>query len=208
MVCNLGNRLSSCSLYSGYKTFFPESTDYWLEGAPRSWAKIPAMRHAMAKFPHSTYFWFLDQNSLIMNPDLTIEAHVMDHKRMDTIMLRDQSIVPPDSVIKTFPQLRGEHIDLAITQDQDGLSTGSFIIRRGDWAKFFLDTWLDPLYRSYNFQKAETHALVGALLLNLTWLTVSGTHRSMASNHTIQTCHHPPTTDKCIQQRRRRINSV
>ncbi len=27
-------------------------------------------------------------------------------------------------------------------------------------AKFFLDTWFDPLYRSYNFQKAEGHALV------------------------------------------------
>jgi mannan polymerase II complex MNN11 subunit len=26
-----------------------------------------------------------------------------------------------------------------------------------------LDTWFDPLYRSYNFQKADTHALVSVL---------------------------------------------
>lgn len=147
----------------GYQTFFPTSLDYDLAGAPRSWSKIPAMRHAMTKYPHSTYFWFLDQNSLIMNPDLSIEAHLMDHKRMDSLMLRDQPIVPPDSIIKTFPQLRGEHIDLAISQDKDGLSTGSFVLKRGEWAKFFLDTWFDPLYRTYNFQKAETHALVSSI---------------------------------------------
>ena len=33
------------------------------------------------------------------------------------------------------------------------------MIRTGEWAKFFLDAWFDPLYRSYNFQKAEEHAL-------------------------------------------------
>jgi mannan polymerase II complex MNN11 subunit len=33
------------------------------------------------------------------------------------------------------------------------------LLRSGDWAKFFLDAWFDPLYRSYNFQKAEAHAL-------------------------------------------------
>jgi mannan polymerase II complex MNN11 subunit len=74
-------------------------------------------------------------------------------------MIRDQSIVPPDSVIKTFPHLKATQVDLVITQDKEGLAQGSFILRPGDWSKFFLDTWFDPLYRSYNFQKAETHAL-------------------------------------------------
>jgi mannan polymerase II complex MNN11 subunit len=32
-------------------------------------------------------------------------------------------------------------------------------VRNGEWAKYFLDAWFDPIYRSYNFQKAETHAL-------------------------------------------------
>jgi mannan polymerase II complex MNN11 subunit len=104
--------------------------------------------------------WYLDQNALIMNPDLTIEGHIMNPKRLESLMIRDQSIVPPDSVIKTFPHLKGTQIDMVITQDEEGLAQGSFIIRRGDWSKFFLDTWFDPLYRSYNFQKADTHALV------------------------------------------------
>jgi mannan polymerase II complex MNN11 subunit len=104
--------------------------------------------------------WYLDQNSLIMNPDLTIEGHIMNAKRLESLMIKDQSIVPPDSVIKTFGHLKGNHVDLVLTQDNEGLAQGSFIVRRGDWGKFFLDTWFDPLYRSYNFQKADTHALV------------------------------------------------
>jgi mannan polymerase II complex MNN11 subunit len=114
----------------------------------------------MTVFPHSTYFWFLDQDALIMRPDLSIEEHIMGTKRLDELMLRSQPIVLPDSIIQTFPQLDGNNIDVVLGQDNAGLNTGSFILRRGNWARFFLDTWFDPLYRSYNFAKAETHALV------------------------------------------------
>jgi mannan polymerase II complex MNN11 subunit len=95
-----------------------------------------------------------------MNLDLKIESHIMNPKRLESLMLKDQPIVPPDSVIKTFSHLKGNQIDMVLTQDREGLAPASFIIRNGDWARFFLDTWFDPLYRSYNFQKAETHALV------------------------------------------------
>ncbi len=87
----------------------------------------------------------------------------MNPKKLESLMIRDQPVVPPDSVIKTFAHLKGANIDFVLTQDKDGLSQGSFVIRKGDWSKFFLDTWFDPLYRSYNFQKADTHALVGCL---------------------------------------------
>jgi len=97
-----------------------------------------------------------------MNPDLSVEGHIMNPKRLESLMIKDHSIVPPDSVIKTFGYLKGNQVDLVLTQDKEGLAQGSFIIRRGDWSRFFLDTWFDPLYRSYNFQKADTHALVGA----------------------------------------------
>ncbi|PBP20085.1 hypothetical protein BUE80_DR008770 [Diplocarpon rosae] len=143
----------------GYATFFPTVNDYDLAGAPRSWARVPAVRHALTKFPYSTYIWFLDQNSLIMNPDMTVEGDITNPKKLESIMVKDQPIVPPDSVIKTYPHLKGGNIDFVLTQDKEGLSQSSFIIRKGEWARFFLDTWFDPLYRSYNFQKADTHAL-------------------------------------------------
>lgn len=90
----------------------------------------------------------------------------MNPKQLEDIMLKEQSVVPPDSVIKTFSHLKGDQIDLVLTQDREGLSQSSFIIRKGEWAKFFLDTWFDPLYRSYNFQKADTHALVSPITLS------------------------------------------
>lgn len=82
---------------------------------------------------------------------------------MESLMLKNTPIVPPDSVIKTYDYLKGSDIAFAITQGPSGLEPGSFVLRRGEWTKFFLDTWFDPLYRTYNFQKADTHALVSSL---------------------------------------------
>lgn len=137
---------------------------YELDGAPLSWSKVTAMRHAMAVYPDCKYIWFLEQNSFIMNPSLKVEDYVMNSRNLEDKMRKDLPVVPPDSIIKTFPYLQGDDVDFVLTQDKDGLAAGSFILRNGEWAKFFLDTWFDPLYRSYNFQKAETHALVGRLL--------------------------------------------
>lgn len=81
-------------------------------------------------------------------------------------MLKDVPVVPPDSVIHTFSHLTTPKTALILTQDGDSLAHGSFLLRNAggskesnDWAKFFLDTWFDPLYQAYNFQKAEGHAL-------------------------------------------------
>lgn len=144
----------------GYAAFFPTASEYELAGSPRSWALVPSLRHAMAKYPHSTYFFALSPHALIMNPSLSLNSHVMAPKRLESLMLKDKPVVPPDSVIKTFSHLKGDKVDLVLTQDGEGLCQGSFILRQGEWARFFLDTWFDPLYRSYNFQKAEGHALV------------------------------------------------
>lgn len=155
----------------GYGTFFPSSTDYDVGNSPKSWALVPALRHAMTKYPYTTYFFALSPHALIMNPSLTLESHIMEKKRLESVMLKDKPVVPPDSVIKTFSFLKGDKIDLVLTQDGEGLCQGSFILRRGNWARFFLDTWFDPLYRSYNFQKAEGHALEHVVQWHPTILT-------------------------------------
>ena len=117
------------------------------------------MRHALTLFPKTPFFFSLDMHSLIMNYELKVEEHIMDKARLEKIMRGDRPIIPPDSVIKTFPHMSGDRVDLVLSQDKDGLLPNSFILRRGEWAKFFLDAWFDPIYRSYNFQKAERHAL-------------------------------------------------
>ncbi|KAI1325857.1 galactosyl transferase GMA12/MNN10 family-domain-containing protein [Xylariaceae sp. FL0255] len=143
----------------GYSTFMAKVSDYDLKGAPSSWAKVVAMRHAISTFPDAKYIWYLDQHAVVMNPNTKIEDHVMSASKLDAVMLKDHSVVPPDSIIKTDTKLKGAKVDCVVTQDKDGITTSSIVVKNGEWAKFFLDTWWNPLYRSYNFQKAERHAL-------------------------------------------------
>jgi mannan polymerase II complex MNN11 subunit len=113
----------------------------------------------MTLHPGSTFFWYLDHNALIMNPTIPIHTSLLTPAKLESTMITNAPVVPPDSVIKTFGNLKGDRIDLVIAQDKDGLAPNSFIIKNGEWAKYFLDVWFDPIYRSYNFQKAEFHAL-------------------------------------------------
>jgi mannan polymerase II complex MNN11 subunit len=148
-------------LQTGYTNFFASTSDYEeaIGDAPRSWAIIPAVRHAMAKHPKSKYFFHLSPHALIMNPTISLKSHLLDRSRLESLMLKDYPVVPPDSIIKTFP-LKEKNVDLIITQDSEDLNPSSFVLKNGDFARFFLDLWFDPLYRSYSFAKAETHGLV------------------------------------------------
>ncbi|PSR90507.1 galactosyl transferase GMA12/MNN10 family-domain-containing protein [Coniella lustricola] len=143
----------------GYETFFPNVGDYELLSAPSSWTKVVAMRHAMTKFPDATYLWYVDVDTFIMSPHQSIDKDVMATAKLEEKMIVDHPVVPPDSIIHTFSHLRGEDVDLVLTQDKQGLVTSTFVLRNSEWSRFFLETWFDPIYRSYNFQKAETHAL-------------------------------------------------
>jgi mannan polymerase II complex MNN11 subunit len=143
----------------GYLTHFPTPSQYPLNNAPTSWARVPALRHAMTLHPGSTFFWYLDASALIMATDLNLEAHLLRPAVIEKHMITNAPVVPPDSVIKTFGNLKGDRIDFVVAQDKEGLVPTSFIVRNGEWAKYFLDAWFDPIYRSYNFQKAESHAL-------------------------------------------------
>jgi mannan polymerase II complex MNN11 subunit len=148
-------------ILKGYATFFANATDYErsLQGQPLSWAKVPAVRHAMTRHPLASYTWYLDSTSLIMNQGISLIDHILAKDKLESIMITNEPVVPPDSVIRTFDHLKGDRIDFVVSQDHEGLSQSSFIVKKGEWAKYFLDAWFDPLYRSYNFQKAEGHAL-------------------------------------------------
>ncbi|CAL5875088.1 uncharacterized protein PFLUO_LOCUS9392 [Penicillium psychrofluorescens] len=145
----------------GYANFFTSTSDYAdaINDAPQTWAAAPALRHAMATYPYSTYFFHLSAHALIMNPSKSLKSHLLDKARLESLMLKDLPVVPPDSIIRTFSHLKANDVDLIMTQDGEDISPGSFVLRQGDFARFFLDLWFDPLYRSYMFAKAETHGL-------------------------------------------------
>lgn len=95
-----------------------------------------------------------------MNPSKSLKSHILEKSALESLMLKDVSVVPPDSIIKTFAHLKPSDIDLIISRDKEDLNPGSFVLRQGNFARFFLDLWFDPLFRRYNFAKAEVHALV------------------------------------------------
>ncbi|TEA19568.1 putative alpha-1,2-galactosyltransferase [Colletotrichum sidae] len=152
------NRKQYAQLH-GYEVMFTAAGDYDLKGAPSSWNKVVSLRHAITKYPDASWFWYIDQDAYIMDPQQSAESLLLKNEKIESLMIRDHPVVPPDSIIKTFPHLKGQDIDFILTQDREGLSIGGFFVRNGEWAKFFIDTWFDPLYRSYNFQKADAHAL-------------------------------------------------
>lgn len=103
-----------------------------------------------------------------MNPTKSLKSHILEKGRLDDLLMRDVPIVPPDSIIKTFAYQEEKDVELIITQDSENLNPGSFILKNGEYARFFLDAWFDPLYRNYNFAKAETHGLVRQIFYPIT----------------------------------------
>jgi hypothetical protein len=142
----------------GYATFFPNTSDYDLGSWPQSWSLVPALRHAMTLHPDHAWMWYLSSSALITNTSQSLDRKLLAPRTLETLAIANQAVVP-DSAIKTYPHLKGERVDLVLTHDGHGLSVDSFFVRTGDWAKYFLDMWFDPLYRSYNFAAAEKHVL-------------------------------------------------
>jgi mannan polymerase II complex MNN11 subunit len=151
------NRRQYAAKY-GYATFFPNASDYDLGSWPQSWSLVPALRHAMTLHPDRAWMWYLSSSALIMNTSQSLDSKLLAPRTLETLAIANQPVVP-DSAIKTYPNLKGERVDIILTYDGHGLSVDSFFVRTGDWAKYFLDMWFDPLYRSYNFAAAEKHAL-------------------------------------------------
>ncbi|KAF3915013.1 hypothetical protein AA313_de0209193 [Arthrobotrys entomopaga] len=175
----------------GYEVFAGDLGDYeagneynFKDGAGKtrhylkSFNKLPLMRHAMATYPYTKTFWFLSSDSLIINMDLSVDAHILSKPRLNSLMLRDHPVIPPESIIKTFKRTDADDIQLIITQDGKSVKSDSFFVRRKKeefgWEEgkgksikkggtvygyYLLDTWFDPLYRFYHFGDGETSAL-------------------------------------------------
>ncbi|KAJ5701906.1 hypothetical protein N7488_009454 [Penicillium malachiteum] len=144
-----------------YTNFFATYSEYdeAVGDAPKSWATIPAVRHAMAKYPKAAYFFHLSPHALFMNPSKSLKSHILERNQLESVMLKDVPVVPPDSIIRTFAHLREKDVDFITTQDSEDLTPSSFVLKSGDFARYLLDLWFEPLFRNYNFQKAEIHGL-------------------------------------------------
>ena len=62
--------------------------------------------------PKTKWFWYLDENGLIMNMNINIHDYMLKPEILNSIMLRDLPLIPPDGIIKTYKMLELIQFDL------------------------------------------------------------------------------------------------
>lgn len=132
----------------GYQFVLKHLQHYNLKDASAShdnWAKIMALRETLDEYPDSEWFWYLDQDAIIMENDKSLTEHILAKEKLEMLSLQDVPIVPPDSVIRTMKPTVAESLQIVLSQDHSGLNTKSFILRNGEFAKYFLEIWSEPV---------------------------------------------------------------
>ncbi|AMD20342.1 HDL402Wp [Eremothecium sinecaudum] len=110
------------------------------------------MRAAMHAFPRAKYFWFIDQEGLIMNMDFSLEKHLLSEKVFKNIVLKGVPVIK-DSTILTHRELPMSNVKMIIPHTPNGqIETNSFIITPSLYGKAFLDYLSDPLIRNYKWE--------------------------------------------------------
>lgn len=109
------------------------------------WDRLFALREVIEEYPNSEWFWLLEQDALIMDPAFSITNDLLNPEKLDAIMERDVPIVSPDSVIRTLKSSPADDAALILSHDHAGINTNSFIVRNGDFGKYLLETWIQPV---------------------------------------------------------------
>ncbi|KAF2769529.1 hypothetical protein EJ03DRAFT_272086 [Teratosphaeria nubilosa] len=133
-----------------------------------SWEKVDVVRHAMRKYPHAEWFWWLDLNTFIMEPSYSLQQHIFNDLEASTY--RDINIYnplhiqhPPNGTSgdPNAPQYANyldpeslapagdgdpKSINIIVPQDCGGFNLGSFFVRRSAWTDRLLDIWWDPVF--------------------------------------------------------------
>ncbi|KAG6038580.1 hypothetical protein E4U41_004030 [Claviceps citrina] len=121
-----------------------------------SWEKVDYVRNAMRKYPNAEWFWWLDLNTMVMEPSYSLQSHLFDH--LDKHVYRDINEWNPLNISHplTYPYLDKSatspvgdgninSVNLMLSQDCSGFNLGSFFVRRSAWTERLLDVWWDPV---------------------------------------------------------------
>lgn len=121
-----------------------------------SWEKVDFLRTSLRKYPDAEWFWWLDLNTLVMEPSYSLQSHIFD--RLNDVVYRDINAYNPLNITHppTDPYLdelsrspvgdgKPESVNLILSQDCSGFNLGSFFVRRSVWLDRLLDVWWDPV---------------------------------------------------------------
>lgn len=134
-----------------YQEFLPvlNSMSYLQLKEKKKWVRLYCLRAAMFAFPEAKWFWYFDQDGFIMNLNIDLQDYILSPDVLNPIMMREQPIIPPNGVIKTYKNSKPGSIKLIITQSETKVETNSIIVRNDDIGSGILDIWGDKLYLNY-----------------------------------------------------------
>ena len=164
-----------------FKTFDELSSSERLK-----WMRIFCMRAAMFAFPDAKWFWYLDQNALIMNKKIDLIDYLLRPEALDSTILREQPIVLLDLRIKTSKKAKAESLALLLTQSDSKIESYSFLVKNGFLGKGLLESWSSPLYLSYgSFSYGPDSVITHVLQWHPFILSKTGLipQRTIASRH-------------------------
>lgn len=135
-----------------YQEFIPHmnSFNFLLDRERLKWARIFCLRAAMFAFPEAEWFWFIDEDALIMNEKVELLSYLLDTDVLKKAMLKEQPVIPPNGLIRTYKNLRAENVRFIFTQSDSKIETNSFIVKNDYLGRGLLDIWADRLYLNYN----------------------------------------------------------
>ncbi|CAM1505597.1 Fc.00g112340.m01.CDS01 [Cosmosporella sp. VM-42] len=121
-----------------------------------SWEKVDFIRSSLRKYPEAEWIWWLDLNTLVMEPSYSLQNHLFNE--LEKHVYRDINDYNPLNFSHPFtdPYLDADalspigdgdpnSINLILTQDCSGFNLGSFFVRRSPWTERLLDVWWDPV---------------------------------------------------------------
>ncbi|KAK6464790.1 galactosyl transferase GMA12/MNN10 family-domain-containing protein [Scheffersomyces coipomensis] len=149
-----------------YQEFLPilNSLTYLQLKEKAKWVRIYCLRAAMFSFPEAKWFWYIDQDGLIMDLSVDLEEYILNRDSLEPLMLREQAIIPPNGAIRTYKNAKAENMRLIITQSDSKVETQSLIVKSDPIGKSILEIWGNPLFLNYpNFPYGPDSALTHIL---------------------------------------------
>ena len=127
--------------------------------------KVYALQRAFDMFPNAEWFWWLDDDAILMNAHVEMFDHILGPDALESrllsgtqyrYLLSSQEMANKCGRHRTLANYtrRTDEVHLVISMDGAGFNCGSFAIRNNEWSKDFVNAWLDEqlveLYHRYD----------------------------------------------------------
>lgn len=128
---------------------------------------------------NSCRFWWLDLNTVIMEPTISLQSHIFNNLGKNTYRDINQNnplgISHPPNGTSGDPEAPKyanyldkdslsadgdgdpKSINMLIAQDCGGFNIGSFMMRRSGWSDRLLDIWWDPVFYEQKHMEWDHH---------------------------------------------------